>query len=84
MYRALVERPGYYPILERTHPKSYRVTMSFGHVEPDAMAELQGIVEEATTEKARIRFYADARELGNHEATDDKAAAPVIGVLSVR
>ncbi len=84
VYRALIERPAYYPTLERTHPKSYRVTMPFGHVELDAMTELQGIVQETATEKTRIRFYTDGRELGNHEPILEDASAPVSGIVSIR
>lgn len=83
VYQALAEHSGYYPTLERTHLKSFRVTMSFGHVEPDAVVELQGIVEKAAA-GAHISFYADAHELGNHEDIDDKASAPVAGVMSIR
>lgn len=83
VYRALIEQEGYYPTLERTHPASYRVTMPFGNVKPDAIAALQSLVGNVSAD-ASICLYADDRELGQHEQMDEKASARVVGVISIR
>lgn len=83
VYRALIEKSGYYPTLERTHPASYRVTMPFGNVKPDAVADLQELVQNVSAD-ANVCLYADGRELGQHERMDPKASADVVGVISIR